>query len=70
VDTLIQISGSSDLGRAWSKPVQPHRDNSSGEHSFIAAFADGPNTGLVWLDAQKQHLAGYSNVRLFGLSPQ
>jgi hypothetical protein len=63
VDTLIQIAGSTDMGRTWSKPVQPHRDNSSGEHSFIAVFADGPNTGLVWLDAQKQHLPAGAHSR-------
>jgi hypothetical protein len=52
VDTLIRIAGSSDLGRTWSAPVQPHKNVSSGEHSFIAAFPAGRNTGLVWLDSK------------------
>jgi hypothetical protein len=53
VDTLLQVATSADLGRTWSAPVQPHRDDVTGEHSFVAAFADGKNTGLVWLDGQK-----------------
>ncbi|MBV9037563.1 MAG: exo-alpha-sialidase [Acidobacteriaceae bacterium] len=53
--TAIQLSRSVDNGRTWMSLPSPHGDGASGEHSFVSAFSSGPELGLVWLDAQKQH---------------
>jgi hypothetical protein len=52
--TIIQLGRSEDRGRSWTRLPPPHRDDVSGQHSFLAPFSSGGELGLVWLDAQKQ----------------
>lgn len=54
VATVITLARSTDLGRTWTQLPPPHRDGVAGEHSFLSAFAIGPDLGLAWLDARKQ----------------
>lgn len=56
--TVIQIATSTDEGRAWSRPVRPYRDAAPGQHGFLSTYRDGPDLGLVWLDAQSQSHPG------------
>ena len=53
--TTIQLARSVDAGLTWAPLPSPHGDGVSGMHSFLSAFLAGPELGLVWLDAQKQH---------------
>jgi hypothetical protein len=53
--TTIHLSRSTDQGMTWTPLPAPHRDGVSGQHGFLSAFSAGPELGLVWLDAQKQH---------------
>ncbi len=49
----VNISGSKDGGKTWSKPIVPHRDNTQTEHGFVSLIAlpDG-RLGAVWLDGR------------------
>lgn len=51
---LIHVARSRDGGQSWSTPLVPHRDNVSGQHSFVSTFPASDSLGLVWLDARRQ----------------
>jgi hypothetical protein len=53
--TAIQLARSDDGGNTWTPLASPHRDGTSGQHSFLSAFTTRSALGLVWLDAQHQH---------------
>jgi len=50
-DVVFVQSG--DDGGTWSEPMRPHTDGTPTEHGFVSMYADGPNTGLIWLDGRK-----------------
>ncbi len=49
----VVFSQSVDSGTTWSEPMSPHYDGTPTEHGFVSIFADGPRTGLLWLDGRK-----------------
>ncbi len=49
----VVYTQSIDNGAAWSEPIRPHTDGTPTEHGFVSMFADGPSTGLIWLDGRK-----------------
>lgn len=44
---------STDGGDTWSRPFNPHTDNTDTEHGFVTMFPDGDGVGMVWLDGRK-----------------
>lgn len=51
----IYVSFSRDKGKNWSKPVIPHRDGKTADHSFVSmAPAGRSSVALFWLDGRKQ----------------
>ena len=49
----VVYTQSVDNGVTWSGPLRPHTDGTPTEHGFVSMFADGPSTGLIWLDGRK-----------------
>lgn len=49
----VNIARSKDGGKAWSKPMVPHLDNTQTEHGFVSLIPlpDG-RLGAVWLDGR------------------
>ena len=49
----VNIARSADGGKAWSKPIVPHTDNTQTEHGFVSLIPllDG-RLGAVWLDGR------------------
>jgi hypothetical protein len=49
----LQLSRSTDAGRTWSPPFQPHHDSVQTQHGFGSLFqVPGAGLGLVWLDGR------------------
>jgi hypothetical protein len=49
----LQLARSTDAGRTWSAPLQPHHDTVQTQHGFASLFqAPGAGLGLVWLDGR------------------
>jgi hypothetical protein len=49
----ILLSWSKDNGHTWTKPVNPHHDETQTEHEFVSLFqAPGNGLGLVWIDGR------------------
>ena len=44
---------STDRGKSWSAPFNPHTDDTDTEHGFVTMFPDGDGVGMVWLDGRK-----------------
>jgi hypothetical protein len=44
---------STDGGATWSEPLGLHSDGTPTEHGFVTAFANGAESGFVWLDGRK-----------------
>ena len=49
----VVYTQSVDNGVTWSEALRPHTDGTPTEHGFVSMFADGPSTGLIWLDGRK-----------------
>ena len=49
----VVYTQSADNGATWSDPFRPHNDGTETEHGFVSLFADGADTGLIWLDGRK-----------------
>jgi len=56
----VNIAFSRDSGKTWSKPVNPHQDDTQSEHGFVSLFP-APNGGLaaIWLDGRKMAAGGH-----------
>ena len=49
----VKLSYSTDDGKTWSAPLQPHSDGTKTEHGFASLFQmRGAGLGLVWLDGR------------------
>lgn len=49
----VKLSYSTDDGKTWSAPFQPHSDGTKTEHGFASLFQmRGAGLGLVWLDGR------------------
>ncbi len=49
----VRISQSTNGGRSWSIPAQPHRDSSQTEHGFVVLWPQDGRLGAAWLDGRK-----------------
>ena len=50
----VQVAGSRDDGKTWSRPVVPHRDGTQTEHGFVSMTPwSSQAMGIVWLDGRK-----------------
>lgn len=59
---------SADDGTSWSEAIRPHTDGTPTEHGFVSTFADGPRTGLIWLDGRKMVNAGTDDPAASGMT--
>jgi hypothetical protein len=49
----VNIARSNDVGKTWSQPIVPHRDNTQTEHGFVSLISlDDGRLGAVWLDGR------------------
>jgi hypothetical protein len=59
---------SADDGVSWSEAIRPHTDGTPTEHGFVSTFADGPRTGLIWLDGRKMINEGTDDPTASGMT--
>jgi hypothetical protein len=69
-DYDVRVTRSRDAGRRWDPPFAPYRDESAGEHGFVAlAPLDAARMGILFLDGRETKRAdGAMTLRFTSLS--
>ena len=50
----LNLQSSTDNGKTWSKPFNPHHDGTKSQHAFTSLFEmPGRSLGIVWLDGRE-----------------